>query len=168
MLLVITFYLINSFEINFLLGDQTPLGRLKRYFYPTPSFCLEISKGTKFSDFGLSFIYSRFSNRYSSLYFLKPQVFFEPSFLTIKNKKGTIFLSLSYLYLLREEYLKKKKRETGRYFDYNFGFGYKEKLKKINFRIRIFLSFIPERLEYEKKYNFYYILNSQIGFGYEF
>ncbi len=162
------FYLLNSTEINLLLGDQTPFGRLKRYFYPTPSFSLEITKESKFFDFGLSFTYSRFSNQYSSLYFLKPQIFLEPSFLIIKNKKGALFLGSSYLYLIREVYLEKKAKEEGNYFDYNFGFGYKEKLKKINFRIRIFLSFIPERLELEKENNFYYLLNSQIGVGYEF
>ncbi|MEO0087008.1 MAG: hypothetical protein ABIK90_02895 [candidate division WOR-3 bacterium] len=168
MFFTLIFYLFSSTEINLLLGDQTPFGRLKRYFYPTPSFSLELSKESKLSDFGLSLTYFRFSNQYSSVYFLKPQIFFEPPFLTIKNKKGTLFLSLSYLYLIREVYLDKKAKESGNYLNYNFGLGYKEKLKKINFRIRIFLSLIPERLEYEKENNFYYLLNSQIGVGYEF
>ncbi|MCS7250124.1 MAG: hypothetical protein N2323_03145 [candidate division WOR-3 bacterium] len=168
MFYILIFYLLNSYEISFLLGDKTPFGRLKRYFYPTPLFSLEISKEAKFLDIGLSFTYSRFNNQYSSLYFLKPKFFFEPSFLTIKNKRGTLFLGLSYLYLIREVYLENKKKERGKYFDYNFGFGYKEKLNKINFRIRIFLSFIPERLTYEKENNFYYFLNSQIGVGYGF
>ncbi len=168
MFFTLIFYLFSSTEIGLLLGDQTPFGRLKRYFYPTPSFSLELSKESKFSDFGLSFTYSCFKNQYSSLYFLRPQIFFEPSFLTIKNKKGKLFFALSYLYLIREVYWEKKTKESGNYLNYNFGLGYKEKLKKINFKIRIFLSLIPERLEFEKESNFYYLLNSQIGVGYEF
>lgn len=165
MVFVLIFNLINYVECGLLLGDKTPLGRLKRYFSPTPSFAFFLSKEIKFFDLGLSFSYSRFSNQYSNLYFLSPQISLEPSILKIKNIKGTLFFGLSYSNLIREIY---EKKEKGSYLGRHFGFGYKEEFKKVNFRMKIYLSFIPEKLTYENKYNLYYLLNFQIGVGYEF
>ena len=157
--------LFNYSEVGFLLGDITPLFRFQRYYYPAPAFGIFLSKEIKKIDLSLSFSYSKLSNQYSALYFFEPRIELEPNFLKIKDKKLNFLLGLSYLSLIRKINLKEEK---GNYLGYSFGFSYKETSKKVIFLLKISLTIIPEKLDYEQKINYYYFLNPRIGVGYEF
>uniref|UniRef100_A0A7V3ZVG5 Uncharacterized protein n=1 Tax=candidate division WOR-3 bacterium TaxID=2052148 RepID=A0A7V3ZVG5_UNCW3 len=157
--------LFNYSEVGFLLGDITPLFRLQRYYYPAPSFGIFLSKEIKKIDLSLSFSYSKLNNQYSSLYFLEPKIELEPNFLKIKDKKLNFLLALAYLSFIRKINLKEEK---GDYLGYSLGFSYKEKSKKVIFLLKISLTIIPERLNWQEKINYYYFLSPKIGVGYEF
>jgi hypothetical protein len=157
--------LLNYSEIGFLLGDITPIFRLKRYYYPAPSFGIFLAKEIKKVDIAFSYAYSKLSNQYSALYFLEPRIELEPNFLKIKDKKLNFLLGFSHLSLIRKINLKK---ESGNYLGYSLGLSYKERSKKVIFLLKISLTIIKEKLKPEKKINYYYFLNSRIGVGYEF